>query len=147
MKTNLQTILDNLKKSDCATATGTHMHSQMRTIIIDGENSRGPQNIINQIKSVPNLVDFFTPHAQTEVPIAGYVENQFISRRIDRVIIHHATQEIRILDYKTDTDRTHFFDKYAKQISEYKKLVADAYPGYTVRGFILWLHDFSLQEI
>ena len=52
-----------------------------------------------------------------------------------------------ILDYKTDVDKNLFYDKYIHQINEYKTLITDAFKGYKVKAFILWLNDFDLQQV
>ena len=84
---------------------------------------------------------------KTEVPIAGTINGRFISRRIDRLFTDDENKRVYVLDYKTDTDRAAFHDKYVEQINEYKTLLRDIYPNYEIRGYILWLHDFSVEEI
>ena len=147
MTNNLQNLLNKIKKSDHATDSGSHMHSLMQHIVIDGKGTHGDNELVQQILSHPNLDKFFTPASRTEVPIAGYVNGKFVSRRIDRMVIDHDKKTIDILDYKTDIDKSAMVDTYIAQIGEYKTLVRDIYPQYNVRGYILWTHDFSLQEI
>ena len=147
MTNNLQFLLDNLKKERAATDAGNRLHSCMRHIVIDGDNTTGDNAILNKIFQCPSLIEFFIPASQTEVPIAGHINGKFVSRRIDRLIIDNDKKTIKILDYKSDTDKQKFLAKYTEQITEYKNLMQDIYPGYTIRGYILWLHDFSLIEI
>lgn len=147
MTNNLQNLLNKIKKSGHATGSGSHMHSLMQHIVIDGKGTHGDNELVQQILSHPNLDKFFTPASRTEVPIAGYINGKFVSRRIDRMVIDHDKKTIDILDYKTDIDKSAMVDTYIAQIGEYKTLVRDIYPQYNVRGYILWTHDFSLQEI
>ncbi|MCL2339277.1 MAG: hypothetical protein FWC51_05000 [Proteobacteria bacterium] len=53
---------------------------------------------------------------------------------------------IEFLDYKTDADRGARREKYENQMREYAALLAAAYPGRCVRGYILWLHDWELER-
>ena len=147
MTNNLYELLKKLKISKHATDAGRRIHSGMRHIIIDNDKTCGNPEIIAQIKSYPNLLEFFSANSMTEVPIAGFINDTIVSRRIDRMIINNDNKTIKILDYKTDTDKNIFLSKYIAQIQEYKILVQDIFPGYTVYGYILWLHDFSLTEI
>lgn len=147
MTNNLQNLLNKIKKSDHATDSGSRMHSLMQHIVIDGKDTHGDNELVQQILSHPNLDKFFTPASRTEVPIAGYINDKFVSRRIDRMVIDHDKKTIDILDYKTDIDKSAMVDTYVAQIGEYKTLVRDIYPQYNIRGYILWTHDFSLQEI
>ena len=129
--TKLRDIISQMKHTKIATDTGKKMHTKMQGIII----------------SDTALTHFFTPNSKSEVPIAGHINGKFISRRIDRLIIDDTNKTIDILDYKTDTNKTAFIDKYTAQINEYATLLRDIYPNYTIRGYILWLHDFELTKI
>ena len=144
MTNNLYELLKKLKNTKHA---GRRIHSGMRHIIIDNDKTCGNPEIIAQIKSHPNLLEFFSANSMTEVPVAGFIIDTIVSRRIDRMIINNDNKTIKILDYKTDTDKNIFLSKYIAQIQEYKILVQDIFPGYTVYGYILWLNDFSLTEI
>ena len=86
-------------------------------------------------------------NAKTEVPIAGKLNGVFISRRIDRLVIDNNGKTIRFLDYKSDTDKNVLRDKYVRQLKEYAELLRSAYPDYKIAGFILWLHDWQLDEV
>lgn len=144
MSNKLNEILSEIKRADYATDTGRKLHTKMQKI---NAGDRGNDELIAKITKNPQLMKFFTPTSRTEVPIAGNINGKFISRRIDRLVIDDATKNICVLDYKSDTDKTAYRDKYAAQIREYIALLRDAYPDYTVRGYILWLQDFELVEI
>lgn len=119
----------------------------MQGIIISDTTPHGDAEIRTKIAQHPELTHFFATNSKPEVPIAGHINGKFISRRIDRLIIDDTNKTIDILDYKTDTNKTAFIDKYTAQINEYATLLRDIYPNYTIRGYILWLHDFELTKI
>lgn len=145
--TTLNDILSAHDRTNFATSRGTQTHARLQNIVIDGANTRGDFELIQQIKSRPELLPFFTSTAGTEVPIAGTINNRFISRRIDRLVIDDTTKTIKILDYKTDANRAIFCDKYMIQLREYAHLLRAIYPGYKISAYILWTHDFSLEKV
>ena len=147
MSNKLNEILSEIKRADYATDTGLKLHTKMQKINAGVSESRGNDQLIAKITKNPHLMKFFTPSSRTEVPIAGNINGKFISRRIDRLVIDDATKNIYVLDSKSDTDKTAYRDKYAAKIRAYNALLRDAYPDYTVRGYILWLQDFELVEI
>ena len=145
--TTLNDILNTQSYIKNATGVGTKMHVLLQHIVIDGDIVHGNQDIIQKIKSNPELVRFFTPKSRTEVPIAGTVNGRFVSRRIDRLNIDDENRVIDILDYKTDVNPDAFYLSYVAQISEYAQLLRATYPAYTINCYILWTHDFSLEKI
>lgn len=145
--TTLNNIISDFTQIQHATSAGINMHSKLRQIIIDNNTHVGDKQIIQKILSTPSLPDFFGPTSKTEVPIAGTIHNRFISRRIDRLNINHDTKTISILDYKTDINRHQFYNDYINQINEYATLLHNIYPNYRILGYILWTHDFSLENI
>lgn len=147
MTQNLNKFLKSHEQQDYAVQSGTAMHAQMQNIVVDKTVEHGNKNIIDIIKTRPDLQYFFISSAQTEAPIAGIIHGRFVSRRIDRLIINHDTKTIDFIDYKTDTDKTAFVEKYHAQITEYAELLHSAYPNYKINGYILWLHDWQLDKI
>lgn len=146
MSNKLNEILSEIKRADYATDAGRKLHAKMQKIKAGDTAPHGDDELIAKITKNPQLMKFFTPTSRTEVPIAGNINGKFISRRIDRLVIDDATKNIYVLDYKSDTDKTAYRDKYAAQIREYIALLRDAYPDYTTHGYILWLQDFELVE-
>lgn len=147
MTQNLTDFLNDFEHTKHATQVGTSMHAKMQKVIIDNDLCVGDTDIVNIIKIRPDLVAFFCKSAQTEVPIAGVIRGQFISRRIDRLLINHDTKTIDFIDYKTDTDKNTFVEKYKYQLKEYAELLKSAYQNYKINGYILWLHDWELDKI
>ena len=141
-----------------ATDVGTEIHRRLQRIVIasttqgaaaaNTDIGQGDAKLISQILAHPELLRFFTAapdtELRTEVPIAGTINDRFISRRLDRIII--SDKEIEFLDYKTDTDLSIRRDKYASQMNEYAALLSAVYPDRTVRGYILWIHDWVLEK-
>ena len=147
MTQNFTDFLNAFEHKKHATQIGTDMHAKMQKIIVDKDVCVGDKNIINIIKNRPDLCVFFVKTAKTEVPIAGIVHGFFVSRRIDRLLINNNDKSIDFIDYKTDTDKTVFIDEYIKQMKGYFDLLRSAYPEYRINGYILWLHDWSLDKI
>lgn len=145
--TTLNNILSNHEQRTHATRTGTKMHTLLQHIVIDTNYQQGDDTLIQKIKQNLAIVRFFTATAKTEVPIAGFINGKFISRRIDRLLINHANKQIDIIDYKTDTNRDNYIDNYKVQLREYAQLAHKIYPSYSVNCYILWTHDFSLENI
>lgn len=147
MSDTLHDFLTNRRAAQFATDAGTRRHERMRHIGYKNGARTGDTSIWDKIDANAALAPFFTPLSRTEVPIAGYIGDRFVSRRIDRLAIDNAAKLIRVLDYKTDTNPGVMRDKYASQIREYITLIGVAYPGYDVMGYILWLHDWRLDKI
>lgn len=145
--TILNDILSAHDRTHFATMRGTQMHLRLQHVIIDGDTMYGDAELVSLICQKTSLLPFFTKKSRTEVPIAGTINNRFISRRIDRLVINDTTKTIRLLDYKTDADRAIFRDKYIIQLREYAHLLRAIYPGYKISAHILWTHDFSLENV
>ena len=148
MTQSLNSFLQNAISKQYAVEHGTRMHVLLQKIVIDdGSGDVGDKDIVAKIKYNPDLVPFFLSAAKTEVPIAGFIDNHFVSRRIDRLLIDHNNKTIRFIDYKTDLNTTDFYDKYKIQLTEYAKLLKSAYPKYKISGFILWLNNWVLEHL
>lgn len=145
--TTLNELLKQQENVKHATDTGTRMHNMLQRIIIDDNCISGDNILIQKIKNIPQLSVMFNCDSRTEAPIAGTINNRFISRRIDRLNINHNNKHIDILDYKTDVNHEIFYTKYIEQIREYAQLLRAIYTDYSISGYILWTHDFSLEKI
>ena len=145
MKTLLNKILEDYEKEEFAKKIGTEKHIKMQEIIIDSDLENGDKSLIYHIKQNKELLPFFSKKSKTEVPIAGYINGIFVSRRIDRLIIKD--EEIQFIDYKTDTNKDKFKDKYIEQLKEYNLLLKDIYKDKKISGYILWLTDFTLEQV
>ncbi len=147
MAEKLNKILEKRKNMRDAVTHGTAVHNKLQFVFIDGADMRGDAELCEKIIANPDLHPFFTSQSQTEVPLAGFVGAKFISRRIDRMLINHNTKTIDVLDYKTDSDKSKFRNEYKAKMAEYISLLTQIHPGYSVRGYLLWLHDWTLEQI
>lgn len=147
MSNKLKEVLSQLEHQEFATETGRAVHAKIQHIFIKKDVLIGDKSLCEKISSHPNLLSFFDEKSKTEVPVAGYINGRFVSRRIDRLVINDNKKEVNILDYKTDVDKSTFHDKYVAQIKEYVTLLSSIYPGYKIHGYLLWLNDFSLEEV
>jgi len=130
-----------------ATDYGTEMHKKLQYVFFDSVAPRGDKQLCEQISKNPELCKYMSLDSQTEVPIAGWINDEFVSRRIDRLYVNDKEKKVVVVDYKTDTDRQTLRDKYKKQLGEYKKLLEQVYPEYNISCKILWISDFSLENI
>ena len=143
MADTLREILNEYDNKKYATDAGSVAHKKMRFInMLDSDSE-----VVQQIKSRPELARFFVPNAQTEVSIAAVVHGKFVSRRIDRMVIDDENRIVHILDYKTDRDKSAFHSAYIAQVREYMTIMGKIYPKYKICGYILWLHDWSLEKL
>jgi len=147
MTQNLNKFLSSQFNKKYATANGTSIHLLLKNTIIDKDFESGDKKIICQIKNHTNLIKYFSRTAKTEVPIAGLVHGTFVSRRIDRMLIDDTNKTIEFIDYKTDTNKSIFIEKYIKQLNEYAQILYSAYSNYKINGYILWIQDWQLQPI
>jgi len=140
--------LTGAKSKEFATKAGTKMHAILQRVVVDDTvGDAGDGDIVKIIKSKPELMLFFGKNAKTEVPIAGRINGVFVSRRIDRLLLNHDTKTVWFVDYKTDLNKTEFVEKYKKQLNEYATLLKSVYPDYVIKGYILWLCDWSTDKI
>lgn len=147
MADNLKQFLSEQNNKKFATEQGAKQHAKMQRVTIDPDAEKGDPELIARIKSKPELIPLFSSASRAEAPIAGYINGKFISRRIDRMMVNNDEKSVIFLDYKTDIDKKLFREKYIVQMNEYATLLRSIYPGYSVHGFILWLQDFTIDQI
>jgi ATP-dependent exoDNAse (exonuclease V) beta subunit len=140
-------IINDIASQKHATDAGMHMHDLLRQIKIDGTVQSGDADIVSRLLCLPELLPLFSSAAKTEVPVAGIVRGKFVSRRFDRMLIDGAGRCVHILDYKTDTDKNVYHDKYIAQLREYTELARQIYPGYKISDQILWSNDWTVESI
>lgn len=145
--TTLNDVLNAYNREKYATDIGVQTHKKLQHVVIDGNVCHGDKRLIDCIKARAELMRFFNSSAKTEVAVAGIINNKFISRRIDRLCIDDFHKHISVLDYKTDTNRDMYHEKYVVQLQEYVMLLNKIYPQYQIDAYILWTHDFSLEKI
>ena len=78
MTSKIENILLEQEKTKYATETGLYQHMKMKSICT--ETNDGDSELQERIKKNPILERFFNKDARTEVPIAGYINEKFVSR-------------------------------------------------------------------
>jgi len=147
MSDTLREFLSEYDNTQFATKRGTEMHNKIRAVHMENGELCGDDEIIENIKKHPEIMQFFGENSRAEVPVAAEIKSNFISRRIDRLIIDDEKRSVYIIDYKTDTDKDAFRQKYVAQVQEYMAIIKKIYPKYNVSGHILWLHDWTLESV
>lgn len=147
MKNKLQELLNAKSNTRFATEAGTTMHKKLEKVFFLPSGPVGDTQLCAQISKDPELVELMGPLSKTEVPVAGFVNNKFISRRIDRLYVSDTDKKVVVLDYKTDTNKKQFYEKYAAQLREYHDLLTQIFPEHSVSCKILWLCDFSVENV
>lgn len=143
MLNKLHDFLNDIEQQEKATMYGTAFHNRLQNLSLDNVDDE----LVQHILANPKLAKLFDDKSKSEVPIAGYINGQFVSRRIDRLRIDTTTKTIDILDYKTDKNHNEHRAHYITQLGEYKKLISEIYPDFKITCFILWIHDWTLEQI
>ena len=148
MTNKLMKLMDDMAHQDFAMKSGTDMHAKLKKIFFDVNGGvSGDADIAAKLAHNKELIEYMGPLSRTEVPIAGYLDARFKSLRIDRLYLNDQTKQIVIIDYKTDLDKEKFHREYIAQLKGYQRLLTDAYPGFSVAAKILWLNDFTLENV
>ena len=148
MTNKLTDILNTLEKQKVAMNSGASMHSRLCRVCCDASGVwHGEPDIIARLSCVPELCELMGPLSKPEVPIAGTVDGRFISRRVDRLYVNDVTKTVVILDYKTDTDKKIYFQKYVEQLNEYRALLKQIFRHFNISCKILWTNDFTLENL
>ena len=147
MTNQINDFLSKYDNEQFATGAGREMHAKLQKIYLSPTKIGDPELIAKIESAGDELTVFFMENSRPEVPIAGFINNEFLSRRIDRLVVDDAIKTVRVLDYKTDINADKFRDKYITKMGEYTKLLQKIYPDYKVSGYILWLHNWKLEHI
>ena len=143
----LNKIIHDIESAEFATATGTDMHARMSKIKFQNGDFVGDKEIVSKIKTNAELCEIMGPLSRAEVPVAGYIDGVFLSRRVDRLYVNKNTKTVVVLDYKTDTNRKKYYEKYRVKLMEYYKLLKENFPNFNIKCKILWLNDFTLENV
>ena len=147
MANTLRELLRDQERQKYATQAGLGMHKKLRSIKEIKDFSKVDYELVKAVESHPELSMFFCKNVKTEVPVAAIINGNFLSRRIDRMVVDNDKKEIYIMDYKTDTDKDVFRPKYVNQVQEYISIMRAIYPNYDIVGYILCLHDWTLEKV
>lgn len=147
MTNKITDLINKNLQTEYATTTGRNVHMQMQRVFYTPDGWVGDENIVNHLSNISELKEFMGPLSRTEVPVAGTINGRFISRRIDRLYVSNDAKKVVVLDYKTDIDKKIFFEKYRVQLKEYHELLKQIYNGFNIECKILWLNDFTLENV
>ncbi|MBD8891765.1 double-strand break repair helicase AddA [Roseibium litorale] len=109
---------------------------------------------ISVVLDEPAFAPLFSGDARAEVPVVGTLTaadgtEVSISGQIDRLAV--SADEVLIVDYKTNLYPPDAADsvplEYLAQLSVYRRLLQDIYPGRTVNAALLWTSEPSLMRI
>jgi ATP-dependent helicase/nuclease subunit A len=105
------------------------------------------------VTEAPAHAALFAESARAEVPLTGTVRTRrgtfTVSGQVDRLAV--SEREVLIVDYKTNRPPPEAASQvalaYRRQLALYRALLAEIYPGRTVRAFLLWTAVPLLMEI
>ena len=105
------------------------------------------------VTEAPNHAALFAEGSRAEVPLIGTVKTPrgtfTVSGQVDRLSV--GEREVLIVDYKTNRTPPDAAESvplaYRRQLALYRALLAEIYPGRTIRAFLLWTAAPRLMEI
>ncbi len=105
------------------------------------------------VTEAPAHAALFAESSRAEVPLTGTVRTRrgtfTVSGQVDRLAV--SEREVLIVDYKTNRPPPEAAAQvalaYRRQLALYRALLAEIYPGRTVRAFLLWTAVPLLMEI
>ena len=105
------------------------------------------------VTEAPDHAALFAEGSRAEVPLIGTVKTPrgtfTVSGQVDRLAV--SASEVLIVDYKTNRPPPQSTSgvalAYHRQLALYRALLADIYPGRTIRAFLLWTAAPLLMEI
>ena len=148
MTNKLAGILDAQLKQKTAMDVGTDVHARLKNVHCDENGTwHGDADIVAHISGIPELAELMGPMSKPEVPIAGKIDGRFVSRRLDRLYVNVDAKKVVVLDYKTDKNKQQYYKKYIEQLNEYSTLLKQIFRLFDVRCKILWLNDFTLENL
>ena len=119
---------------------------------VHGLDEAGQAEILKETMAVINDPEFsaiFGPDSMAEVPITGVVDGRVLSGQIDRLLV--GEEEILIIDYKTNRPSPREIEKvpaiYIRQMSLYRRSMAEMYPGKVVKCALLWTEGPHLMSL
>jgi len=105
------------------------------------------------VTEAPAHAALFAESSRAEVPLTGTVQTRrgtfTVSGQVDRLAV--SAHEVLIVDYKTNRPPPDAAESvplsYRRQLALYRALLAEIYPGRTIRAFLLWTAAPRLMEI
>jgi ATP-dependent helicase/nuclease subunit A len=98
------------------------------------------------------FAELFAPGSRAEVPIVGRLtvdgRTIAVSGQVDRLAV--TADAVLIVDYKTNRPAPRSLEEvpaYVKQLALYRAVLAQLYPGKSVRAALVWTDVPDLMEI
>ena len=105
-------------------------------------------SVVLDLLERPEFAFMFSGDSRAEVRIAGELEGRLVDGQIDRLVVTDG--EVVVIDFKTGAPPPSWKDTpegYRDQIADYAALVADVYPGRTIRGMLFYIEGPVLLEM
>ena len=106
------------------------------------------------VLSHPDFQMFFQPGSMAEVPLSGQIttdqgKTHTVSGQVDRLLV--TDTDVWIVDFKSNrpppTDPAKVPHEYRMQLSYYKKLLSQVYPGRQIHCALLWTDGPYIMEM
>ena len=99
--------------------------------------------LMENVLSAKHLKEIFYLDKKDEV----FTEKEIVTvqgetKRLDRLLVKE--KEVWVVDYKPSRDPQ---GRYEEQIQEYLRLVKTIYPDRTVRGYVVYLEELTIEEV
>jgi ATP-dependent helicase/nuclease subunit A len=140
--------LPDLPRDARAGAARRHL---ARSADFDAEERENMQSQVLALLDDNRFADLFRPGSRAEVPIVGRLARPgrpllTVSGQVDRLAVTEA--EVLIADYKTNRPAPATPpDAYVTQLALYRAVLAELYPGKTIRAALVWTDIPDLIEI
>ncbi len=100
------------------------------------------RTVVVKLVDAPRLKPFFYLEGKEVYCEREIVDARGETKRIDRMIV--SDDGVDIVDFKTSREAR---DAHTVQVRQYIKLAAGLYPSKTIRGWIIYFHDQSVEKV
>jgi len=108
----------------------------------DCEDLEKYSDIVKKLLSIKSLSKFFELEGAKISTEREVVDRLGQTKRIDRLI--ETEKEVWIVDYKSSHDEA---EQHQQQVGLYMKLIKDIYPKKDIKGFLIYLDDFKVEQV
>lgn len=136
---------------DMLATIGTIDPAEAGSLVFQEEaEASGAADIIRTMLLQKHLEPFFYCREGEIFTEKEVVDQNGLTKRIDRLMVKD--DEVIVVDYKTarireEDDGKAEIHSYHAQVRDYMMAVSDLYPGRRVRGYLLYLDCFEIEEV